>query len=151
MPEEGCNKPKASIKDVYYWCQLGSLKSFLTTIYVQHQQDLSSFTTSYGWRFHKEGFFTTPTNFSSFYPSFPDLARWRHPLETIPEIVDINTTGPFCCTPAPLMTKHWLRALLDEDTGQRQSVDQEHAGGLHWRPTTLASPSGLWCLMQQEG
>ena len=27
----------------------------------------------------------------------------------------------------------------------RQSVDQEHAEGLHWRHTTLASPSGASC------
>ena len=30
-------------------------------------------------------------------------------------------------------------------------MDQEPTGGLHWKPATLASPSGLWCFMQQEG
>ena len=104
--------------------------------------------TVYG--YYKEGLFSTPTNFSSSYPSFPDLARWRHTLENIPEIVDINRT--LLLSPAPhMMTMHWWRDLLDEDTGLRQPVDQEGIGGLHWRPTTLASPSGLWCFMQQEG
>ena len=58
-----------------------------------------------------------------------------------------TSTGPFYCSPAPIMTKHWWPALLDEDTGWRQPLDQEHAGGLHWRPITLASLSGLWCFM----
>ena len=66
--------------------------SFLTTIYAQQQNDPCSFTTSYGLRFYEEGLFSSPTNFSSSNPSFPDLARWRHTLENIPEIVDINKT-----------------------------------------------------------
>ena len=64
--------------------------SFLKTIYAQQQQDPCRLTTLYGLRFHEEGLFSTPTYFSSFHSSFPDLARWRHTLEDIPEMTDIN-------------------------------------------------------------
>ena len=85
-------KTESLQQDVYCLCQQGSLMSFLKTTYAQQQPDPCSLTTSYGLRFYKEGLFSTPTNFSSSNPSFPDLARWRHTLDNIPETMDINRT-----------------------------------------------------------
>ena len=138
--------------------------SFLITTYVQQQNDPCSPTTSYGLRFYEEGLFSTPTNFSSSHSSFPDLARWRHTLENIPEMTDINKALLlFPCSPDDhaLMTssagwRHWLETAYGPGKHWRTALETHHTSEPQWPVVLYAARrfnstvelwchTGLWC------
>ena len=114
--------------------------SFLITMYAQQQPDPCSLTTLYGLRFYEEGLFSSPTNFSSSNPSFPDLARWRHTLENIPETTDINRTlllFPCSNNDHALMTssagwRHWLKTAHGPRTCWRTALETHHTSEPQW-------------------
>ena len=110
----------------------------------QTPDDQDEATTSYGWRFH--GGTLLYTYFStSFHPSTRTWggggAPGDHPWEE--EHQDPSAVPGLLDDQAKMTTPQ-----LDE--GVRQLVDHWWTWRLPWAPTTLESPSDLWCLEQQE-